>query len=217
MDFDLNEHFDEKSFKPGLLVILAGPGSIGKDTVASKVIEHYPNFSKVVTTTAREMRPGETQGYSYHFVSEEEFNQMLYNNKFLETNVMTFKKYGTTFEALKPFLEGENMTWCIDPRAAVNVRDIFIRAFSQKKGEIMADHTIAIYLAPTQFKILSTRMLKRGFTQEQIAERLNQDQRDYQATRDRFKHIIVNVHGHLPQTLEQVYKVIDQKLEELNQ
>jgi len=67
-----------------LLLILAGPAGSGKSTLCDRLVNENLGFSRVVTTTTRSPREGEKNGVDYHFYSEEEFDDKIKNEEFLE-------------------------------------------------------------------------------------------------------------------------------------
>ena len=71
------------------MLILVGKSCSGKDTIRNKLVA-YHGFKKMVTYTDRPPRRGEKDGEAYHFVSPEEFEQMISTGFFLE-----WKEYHT--------------------------------------------------------------------------------------------------------------------------
>ena len=59
------------------LTVLAGPTAVGKGTVAAYIREHHPEVWLSVSATTRPARPGEVDGTHYHFVTGEEFADMV--------------------------------------------------------------------------------------------------------------------------------------------
>src|SRR5258708_12517025 len=59
-----------------LLVVLSGPSGVGKDSILMRMRDIGFPFHFVVTATSRAQRPGERDGYDYHFVSKERFEEM---------------------------------------------------------------------------------------------------------------------------------------------
>ena len=53
-----------------ILIVISGPSGVGKDTVVQRMKERGLPFHFVVTATTREMRPNETNGKDYWFVSK---------------------------------------------------------------------------------------------------------------------------------------------------
>lgn len=69
----------------GNLYIVMGKSATGKDHIYKALLEQKSLALKtVVPYTTRPMRAGETEGAEYHFVSEEQMNQLLANGKIIE-------------------------------------------------------------------------------------------------------------------------------------
>lgn len=65
------------------MIILSGKSNASKDTVLKELQNKY-GFEKIVTCTTRPMRPNETNGKDYHFLSDEEFQAKLDSGYFAE-------------------------------------------------------------------------------------------------------------------------------------
>lgn len=59
----------------GRVFCLVGKSCSGKDTLFPRILERYPELKPVIPHTTRPRRPGEAEGQSYHFVSEEQLRQ----------------------------------------------------------------------------------------------------------------------------------------------
>ena len=55
------------------IFILSGPAGVGKTTIWHKIEHRVPHIAKIITTTSRDIRPGETNGVDYHFLSRTDF------------------------------------------------------------------------------------------------------------------------------------------------
>ena len=79
------------------VVVIAGPAGSGKDTLISGIIKRCPNAERMVTATTRGMRPGETSGISYHFMTNERFKAEMEKGNILEHyyRAQTDTYYGT--------------------------------------------------------------------------------------------------------------------------
>lgn len=77
-----------------MTIILTGFSSVGKDKIQSILTKMF-NYKPIVSHTTRPKRLGEVNHKHYHFISEHEFNDIM----FLET-----RSYDTIFE-------GTNQTW----------------------------------------------------------------------------------------------------------
>lgn len=54
---------------------LVGKSCSGKDTLYARILERCPELVPVVPCTTRPMRPGEVEGQSYHFATQEQLRQ----------------------------------------------------------------------------------------------------------------------------------------------
>lgn len=61
----------------GLLIVLSGPSGTGKGTVCDALLEKRKDIALSVSCTTRSPRPGEVDGVSYHFVSEQDLKKCL--------------------------------------------------------------------------------------------------------------------------------------------
>ena len=62
---------------------LLGKCCAGKDTMAKHMKLQF-KYNFVISTTTRPMRNGESEGNPYHFISNEEFEDGIWNGKFIE-------------------------------------------------------------------------------------------------------------------------------------
>jgi guanylate kinase len=77
-------------------VILVGHAASGKDYLAEKFVEK--GYRKDVSMTTRPMRDGEVPGVTYHYVTDEVFDNHLAKGGFYENVEFNGWKYGTSME-----------------------------------------------------------------------------------------------------------------------
>ena len=92
------------------LVVISGPSGVGKGTVVKLLQEKYQEEGRKlylsVSCTTRTPREGEREGVHYYFISEEEFNNKIKHNDFLEYNQYgTGKYYGTPKDKVIDYLQ----------------------------------------------------------------------------------------------------------------
>lgn len=84
------------------ILAICGKSAAGKDTLMQEILKLSPYLHELISHTTRPPREGEIDGINYHFISDEEFNEQMYNGKMLEFTCFRNWWYGTSFEALDP-------------------------------------------------------------------------------------------------------------------
>ena len=83
-------------------MIVSGPSGVGKGTMVNSVTELYPNkFAFSVSFTTRPIRGEEVDGVHYNFVTQEVFEQMIKDDKFIEWAQVHTNYYGTSKEMIE--------------------------------------------------------------------------------------------------------------------
>ena len=70
------------------------------DTFVSQLASTASNLNEIISYTTRPIREGEQEGINYHYVSNEEFSQLVLENKMLEATVFNSWGYGTAINSL---------------------------------------------------------------------------------------------------------------------
>ena len=78
-------------------IIICGKGASGKDYLKEKFIDK--NFQKDISYTSRPPRTGEINGDDYHFITNDEFEDMIKLGKFYQYAKFNGWYYGTTKES----------------------------------------------------------------------------------------------------------------------
>jgi guanylate kinase len=167
----LREEFmkSEHAIKPGKLIVLSGPGGVGKSTVA-KMVREAGDFWVSVSATTRKPRANEVHGHDYFFVSDEEFTRMVKADEFLEWAEFAGNRYGTPQEKVEhALLLGKNV-----------LLEIEIAGAKQVKAHL--PQSILVFLEPPTWEELVARLEGRGTdSPERRAERLELAQEELAA------------------------------------
>lgn len=156
--------------KKGLLIILSGPSGVGKGTVRQYIEKTKKvDFCYSISMTTRAPRGKEVDGVDYYFVSQEEFQQNIDNNNFLEWAQFVGNRYGTPKDKVDVLREqGKNV-----------FLEIEINGATQIIQNHYDDRTITFFLMPPSLKKLEERIRNRKTeTEEVIQERLEKGRKE---------------------------------------
>lgn len=77
-------------------LLIAGPSGSGKGTLIKQILLEFPDFFQLsVSHTTRNPRKEDTEGYTYHFISKQQFEEEIKNNMFYEYAKYNDNYYGT--------------------------------------------------------------------------------------------------------------------------
>lgn len=152
---------------PPVLLVLAGPAGSGKTTLCERMVSEVPCFSRVVTTTTREPRPGEVNGVHYHFLTPEEFDRRVAENAFLEWAWVHRKnRYGTLASSvLEPLAAGGSLIMNIDVQGVENFRR------AARKNPLLGRHLGTVFI-DVPVPELERRLQQRGESPAEIEHRM---------------------------------------------
>ena len=107
---------------------IVGKSCSGKDTVYARILEqNRPGLVPVVPCTTRPRRPGEAEGQTYHFVTEERLRQYEQEGQVIEKRVYQTTQGPWTYFTLRFEQDTDRLhiTWHqSSPHAADTVRDV---------------------------------------------------------------------------------------------
>ena len=174
----LNSEFSRTTTR-GKLIVLSGPGGVGKSTIAAH-IRKQKTFWVSVSSTTRKPRTTEKHGVEYYFLSDAEFDEEINENHFLEWAHFAGARYGTPREPVeKALVSGKNVLLEIEIEGA-------------KQVKIHAPEAILVFLEPPSWEELVSRLEKRATDSPQRrAERLQLAQEELAAA-SFFDHRLVN-------------------------
>jgi guanylate kinase len=163
----------------GKLIVLSGPGGVGKSTVA-KALRDTGEFWVSVSATTRIARHNEVDGVDYYFYTNEEFDSAVKAALFLEWAEFAGNRYGTPRKPVEDALrDGKSVLLEIEIAGAKQVKE-------------SAPEAILIFLQPPSWEELVSRLEGRGTdSPERRAARLALAQEEL-AQAGIFDHSLIN-------------------------
>lgn len=79
----------------GRLLVISGPSGAGKTSICQELLKRLPNARWSVSVTTRAKRPNEVDGRDYHFVTREQFRELVNTGQLLEHAEYLGNCYGT--------------------------------------------------------------------------------------------------------------------------
>ncbi|MCI9064164.1 MAG: AAA family ATPase [Clostridia bacterium] len=108
-----------------MLVIISGVAGAGKDTIKQELIKRMDNVVSLPSYTSRPMRNGDVVGGTYHFVTKQEFEEMIKNDEFYEYDIHHDNYYGTSKKLLNEIIhQGKVIVKDIDVNGTQNLIEL---------------------------------------------------------------------------------------------
>ena len=166
--------------KKGLLVIFSGPSGSGKGTIMKSLLASRDDTVLSVSMTTRAPRPGEIDGYHYHFVTREEFQKTIDEDGFLEYAEYNGNFYGTPEAPIRRLLnEGKNVMLEIEVQGA-------------KKVMARCPDHVSIFILPPSVEELERRLRGRGTEDDEVIARRMKAAEEELCNAENYQYIVLN-------------------------
>ena len=181
----------------GKLFVISGPSGCGKDTIMQRVFQNLPELKFSISSVTRPMRAGEKKGEKYHFVSREEFEKMIADDKLLEYNCFVGNYYGTPIDPVKECIsKGEDMLIEVDVNGAANIRAKLPEA-------------VSIFIMPPSVETLEERLRARATESEDVLQKRIAAAKGEIERASEFNYVVIN--DDLDTAVREVVEIIKQK------
>ena len=188
------------SFKTdGSVFIFSSPSGAGKTTLV-KLVSKKKNFITSISHTTRKPRSNEINGNDYHFVSNEEFQNLIKQKQFLEYAKVFNNYYGTSKKpVINNLLDGKNVLFDIDWQGS-----------KQIKAQNINFNIFSFFVLPPSREVLYKRLSNRDMKDKLIAsERMKEFYKDIKHWVD-YDYVVIN--DDLKQCHKEISDVIDNGL-----
>lgn len=167
--------------KRGKLVVIVAPSGTGKSTLIKELFKQIPELEWSVSCTTRPIRPGETDGVDYNFLSREEFLERRDNGEFIEWAEVHSNFYGT----LKGFVDlgldqGKKLLFDLDVQGCDAMKEIY------------GDEAKIIFIEPPTYEELERRLKDRGTDAIEVIEERLQNAKSELTRRNDFDFLVTN-------------------------
>ena len=134
----------------GILAVVSGFSGAGKGTLMKELLRRYDNYALSISATTRQPRAGEVNGREYFFVSEEEFRQMIEEDRLVEYAQYVNHYYGTPRDyVVQQMARGKDVILEIEIQGALKVKKRFPDA-------------LLLFVTPPSAQELLRRLVGRG-------------------------------------------------------
>lgn len=188
----------QSSHKPvePLLIVISGPSGVGKDSVIERMKERDLPIHFVVTATTRPPRPGERNGVNYFFLSQDEFEKMIAENKLLEHALVYDEYKGIPREQVQNALaSGKDVVMRVDVQGAATVKELCPEA-------------VLIFLTTQDEKELLSRLTRRAAeNSEDVELRIATANEELKRIAE-YDYVVVNKEDRLDETVDTIIAII---------
>jgi guanylate kinase len=165
----------------GRMIVICAPSGTGKSTLLTRLFADHPELEWSVSCTTRPMREGEKHGKDYYFISKDDFEKEITENKFIEWAKVHSNYYGTSKTFVDEGLKlGKKMLFDLDVQGSDAMKQMY------------GDQVQVIFIEPPSIEELEKRLVGRATEPKHvIEERVENARKELQRKAD-FDHLVLN-------------------------
>jgi len=141
-----------------LPLIVSSPSGAGKTTLTGRLLNRIKGLAFSVSHTTRKPREGEQDGREYHFVSRDQFAELVQGGEFLEWAEVHDNLYGTSKNELSRNSHLRGIIFDIDHQGARQIK-------------CAEPDAVAIFILPPSMRVLEERLRGRASEDEATVQR----------------------------------------------
>ena len=162
------------------LFIIAAPSGCGKTSLVNALLKKSSNICVSVSHTTRKPRPEEVNGTNYHFISVDEFQEMIKDNKFVEFAEVFENLYGSSRQLIE-----DNLNNNIDVILEIDWQ-------GARQVKINMPKAISIFVLPPSKEALLERLKNRAQDDELTINNRMSDAENQMRHFNEFDYLIIN-------------------------
>ena len=189
---------DSRSHKQPLIVVISGPSGVGKDVMIERMIESGRlGFHFTITATTRAPRTGERDGVNHHFVTVDDFVNLIAADDLLEWAQVYGNYYGVPKKQVRDALAADDHVIIrVDVQGAKRLREIIPEA-------------LLIFIIPPSLDVLKMHLENRGVdTEAEMTKRLAAATEEIDQA-SLFDFTVTNEENRLDDTVDGVVAIIE--------
>lgn len=177
------------------LIIISGPSGAGEDSIIEGLAKRLP-IERVVSTTTRKPRMNEKEGHSYYFISKQDFEKGIQENKFFEyAKEYNDNYYGVTFDEIERVKNsGKIGIWKIEYKGVMTAKKLM-------------PNILAIFVT-APLDVLEKRIRRRSNVSEEYVKERMEYTKKWLKHRDIYDYEVINKEGKLIKAIDKVEEII---------
>ena len=186
----------------GILAVVSGFSGAGKGTIMKELLKQYDNYALSISATTRQPREGEMHGREYFFMSKEEFEQLIKEEKLIEYASYVGNYFGTPSSIVEEQRDaGKDVILEIEVQGALQVKEKF-------------PDTVLLFVTPPSAAELVSRLRGRGTeTEEVISKRMEQAVTE-SALMNKYDYLVIN--DSLQEAVETMHNILQMEHDKMS-
>lgn len=174
--------------------VISGPSGSGQDSIIEALSQEI-DVVRVITTTTRKPREGESDGHPYHFVSREKF--LSEKESFVESAESYNQEwYGVTKKDFEAALScGKIVIWKVDGKGVKRIKELY--------------PNITTFFIEVPEETLRKRLQKRDVPSEEYLEARMRYTKEWYKYQQYYDYRIQNKDGKLKEAVNSIKKIIE--------
>ena len=162
-------------------VTISAPSGSGKTTLCKALQLVEPHFEWSISYTTRKRRDIEEDGVDYHFITSDEFEDLILKEHFVEWENVHGQYYGTALNSLNDAINGDKTLLLeMDVKGSMSIKKLY------------PEKTFSIFIMPPSIEDLRNRLKNRGTDSEKRIEIRLKRFKEEMEFQNKFDYVMVN-------------------------